>query len=511
MDKAAKISRYKKHLATFQREAARWQSERDTLRDVASDLDKRIISAEQKIEELEYSLDEAATKQARQKIQQQINDFRKLARGLTAEANRAERDWLKAEDKYLKAELLISTAKNNLEFIEHGTVMGMKVNPAKKRNYTHLNIIGEASRKVVDGVHGWKVGARFFPKGAGTAHLTGTKYLDLKSGMVYARRKANPKQKNVAGYIDEQGRFRPIRHGSDEYSNTRVKYSRKKAGESVSPKKRKPAKKAAKKAVKKAAGKSAKPVTKKRNIAGFRDDNGTFHPIRSGSGYDEGRVGHQTRSKKRRAAAAKASQTARMHAEKKRKSLVKSLASRSLAARTATGTRLKKRNKTTINIRARHVDLTRGTHNPKRSSAANAARQGREIFVGRASRKSFVADAPNGTPKEIYELGRLMLIVADGRKYDFSTANVKLCAAPGGRQLYVVGSGYRFTHPGDSGKITRIEYEAAKSHIGDGRKAVYFHRMGEENGRQPSLYIDKEGLAHFKGGDYYITSAGIHN
>ena len=61
------------------------------------------------------------------------------------------------------------------------------------------------------------------------------------------------------------------------------------------------------------------------------------------------------------------------------------------------------------------------------------------------------------------------------------------------------------------GTIKKIEYVAAKPHLGEPSKIIWFHRTGEEGGKQPSLFSDGKGGLLIKGGDYYITPEGIRD
>ena len=61
------------------------------------------------------------------------------------------------------------------------------------------------------------------------------------------------------------------------------------------------------------------------------------------------------------------------------------------------------------------------------------------------------------------------------------------------------------------GTIKKIEYIAAKPHLGEPNKIIWFHRAGEEGGAQPKLFSDGKGGLLIKGGDYYITPEGIRN
>jgi hypothetical protein len=69
-----------------------------------------------------------------------------------------------------------------------------------------------------------------------------------------------------------------------------------------------------------------------------------------------------------------------------------------------------------------------------------------------------------------------------------------------------------FSGPARSfGKVSKIEYESSKPHLGYKGPIIWFHRVGEENGVKPTLHADGKGGLIFKGGQYRLTKRGIEN
>jgi len=166
------------------------------------------------------------------------------------------------------------------------------------------------------------------------------------------------------------------------------------------------------------------------------------------------------------------------------------------------------------------AQITRGldqaTAAEKRLNPGKGSRKTREIyekFNGRPARKTTTTTAPNGTPKNVAKLGALRLIkTTDGRKWAFSGSGAPDLAADSRGRLHVVGGSYRANPAGEHvGEIEQIEYETKKPHLGQPKKIIYYHRLGEEGGKRPRLVIDREGLIKIHGGDYRIEADGIHD
>lgn len=148
----------------------------------------------------------------------------------------------------------------------------------------------------------------------------------------------------------------------------------------------------------------------------------------------------------------------------------------------------------------------------KRNSATASpkAKAMRKDFTGMESRKTTVLMAPKGTPKNLAKLGKLVLIKTErGTIKPPNKGTTWLCADARGK-LHVATSVPYDGPTGSFGQVTQVEYETAKPHLGYQKKTVFFHKLGEETGKKPTLSADSEGL-RFKGGAYKITRQGIVN
>ena len=149
-----------------------------------------------------------------------------------------------------------------------------------------------------------------------------------------------------------------------------------------------------------------------------------------------------------------------------------------------------------------------------KNGAATKTRQLREKFTGMSSKRSVQMFAPDGTPRNLAKLGRLVAIKTKRRRIVPSRRNpaevVWLCADEKGR-LHLCTTGARLVEgpPQNFGEVVEIEYQTPKPHLGHHRTTRFYHEMGEEGGQRPELVSDGKGGLKFKGGDYRITSDGI--
>lgn len=133
-----------------------------------------------------------------------------------------------------------------------------------------------------------------------------------------------------------------------------------------------------------------------------------------------------------------------------------------------------------------------------------------EKFHGRPSSRTDQLNMPNGTPAGIDKLGKLISISTAAGKI-VPRELTWLCADSNGKLHLATKADRLIDGPQQSfGRVSRVEYETSKSHLGGG-PTVYYHRFGEDDGHQPELYSDGKGGLKFRGGNYRITSAGIVN
>lgn len=431
-----------------------------------------------------------------------------------------------------------------------------KQNPTKstrrkyRNGYLDLVIMGHA-KKTPDG---WLLGGKKFAQGKGIVPASKRGYyLDKATGTVFSK-----KARNGSTLTGMKGDRRIKSPERSMYAGIAHQwYSRGDSTKEVTDKLRAKGLLTAEAKIIARSARSVKRYVKglEKNVAqGFFDGNGVFHPIRSSSDYDSGTAGEtgkkpvHTRSKKRKASLKKASQTARHKAEtRRRKSTTSRLASRSLSRSVSLKAGSRTRNPITA---AQGADIVRmkqyrpymivfGAFNPKteefhiyakpdRRMMNSLARKGWEIHEAKTSnpsvkeiRKTFAGTvgktqsvfAPIGTPKNVAKLGTLKLIDTESAKIT-PRGTVYLCADTKGK-LHIVGSKNAPIYDGPAqsfGKISLIEYDAAKPHLYPGQGTIRFwHKLGEESGNKPTLYGDGKGGLKIKGGSYKITREGIRD
>lgn len=166
----------------------------------------------------------------------------------------------------------------------------------------------------------------------------------------------------------------------------------------------------------------------------------------------------------------------------------------------------------TVIVKPRRVLVINGKKKAaKKRNGAKAspkAKQIRKDFTGMESKKTAVLLAPKGTPRNLAKLGKLILIKTErGTIKPPNKGTTWLCADTKGK-LHVATSVPYDGPAGNFGEVIQVEYETAKPSLGYKNKTIFFHKMGEEGGRRPTLSADKEGL-RFRGGSYKITRQGI--
>lgn len=147
--------------------------------------------------------------------------------------------------------------------------------------------------------------------------------------------------------------------------------------------------------------------------------------------------------------------------------------------------------------------------NPANSKAA----QNRKEFAGEY-RRDMPLRYPEGTPSGVFKLGKLLKIETERATVMPVDGSVWLVSDLRG-QLHIGTTnkhGVIYDGPEENfGKVMRIDYEDVKKHLGYNSPQGFYHFMGEEDGRRPTLYADGKGGLIFEGGNYRITPEGIVN
>jgi hypothetical protein len=278
---------------------------------------------------------------------------------------------------------------------------------------------------------------------------------------------------------------------------------------------------------------------RERNIAGYKDESGQFHPIRSGmeqspSGtrrkskrkYKPAKVGEKRAYSTRKSAKRRASSRRLQKTVASRKRTTKSLAGRSLARTTSTGKRLKhasksphprkmagKRGVSSSGRKPRVAESKKRMAATRKRKTNPSAGEIRKEFAGRHTKDSRLY-FPDGTPQGLAKLGKLVLIKTKSGIVQLSNnkGEVWLCADTNKRlHLGSTINAPLFDGARNFGEVREIEYQESKPHLGYTKKIIWFHHMGEEGGRRPELISNSKGELRFKGGDYRITTRGIEN
>ena len=165
--------------------------------------------------------------------------------------------------------------------------------------------------------------------------------------------------------------------------------------------------------------------------------------------------------------------------------------------------------------------------NPKRKTSASErkARKTYQMFAGRkptrvSTRK--VRTASVGPGKHYAKLGDLVKLVIRSGEISFDEGPRPIVATDAaGRRIFFIGGEQNLDQVPvvtasqaarvDLGEVYQLEYFARKK-FDHFVPVVYFHELGEENGKRPKLIYDrKHKLMRFEGGDYKIKAEGIVN
>lgn len=167
--------------------------------------------------------------------------------------------------------------------------------------------------------------------------------------------------------------------------------------------------------------------------------------------------------------------------------------------------------------------LIPGKKNPLHAS--RKARKTYAMFHGRAPRKTTLAKTKARIPgKDFAKIGDLVSLTVGNRKVSFEDDKVQpiVVTDAKAKKLFFLGGNQdlralkpaRRANPGglqDLGEVSQIEYYARKK-FDDFRPTIYFHNLGEENGKRPRLMFDPVARQmYLAGGDYKIENVGIVN
>jgi hypothetical protein len=136
----------------------------------------------------------------------------------------------------------------------------------------------------------------------------------------------------------------------------------------------------------------------------------------------------------------------------------------------------------------------------------------RKSFAGRLG-KGAELYFPDGTPQGLAKLGKLVSITTEEGTIKPVHGTAWLCSDTRGK-LHIGSTSNNPIFAGPSrnfGKVSKIEYEESKPHLGYKNPVIWFHKLGEETGEKPTLHADGKGGLKFKGGAYKIESRGIVN
>lgn len=434
---------------------------------------------------------------------------------------------------------------------EKGVVSMNPTRRIKVRNkYIDLVIKGQA-KKTPDG---WKVGKKTFAQGRGTVNVSSGYYLDRHTGIVYAKRERNPK-----GWLELVEKFGPGQRT----------LKRSKSVETLRKERAKLPEERQQKTwiedfqgnvvegYRGASGWRPNP-TRKRNAEKKDSD----HPIEVVKHYRAGPPGYLTPwQRAHHAGQSQLFETGIKPAKKRnprKKTKGKKNASRAITAsrkKKTVGTRtvskarnravrrsVAKTRKTATRANPTRKGMRKGYREAKRISkitkgryfsselgqrkaARHEKRQARKSKLNPSAesiRKEFAGSVsgsrdlffPQGTPSgKLAKLGKLVLIQTEQGTIKPVNGTAWLCADS--KERLHIGSTSNtplFDGPARSlGKVTKVEYESSKPHLGYRGPIIWFHHMGERGGTKPTLHADGKGGLKFKGGNYKLTTRGIEH
>lgn len=171
-----------------------------------------------------------------------------------------------------------------------------------------------------------------------------------------------------------------------------------------------------------------------------------------------------------------------------------------------------------FNVKQVNPQPTPKTH----AKGARKAAQLHESFQGRPHDRETVIKS--GVPasldnQTVTQLGYLREAVIGGRRYKNFPQNARL-VADARNKLHMIGFKFRrpeqIKNPDEVlllGELESVVYDTAKEHIGNGKRFLFCHSMGEEGGKRPQVYVTHDGgvIVDSRGSDYKIEARGIVN
>jgi len=177
----------------------------------------------------------------------------------------------------------------------------------------------------------------------------------------------------------------------------------------------------------------------------------------------------------------------------------------------------RKRNKTVI-VKPKRVLVLNGKKRAAKKKRLNPrsvtpkVKAMAEMFSGRRVNRVDVLNCSDGTPTNLAKLGKLVLIKTERGTIKPASGNTYLCADAKGKLHLATSAAKLYDGPRQNfGEVSQVEYETKKPHLGYKNPTIFFHKMGEEGGKRPTLIADGKGGLKFRGGSYKIKREGIVN
>lgn len=365
----------------------------------------------------------------------------------------------------------------------------MALNPVRRKirnKYVDLVIRGQAKKTP----KGWKVGKRTFEPGRGTVSVSSGYYLDKATGLVYAKRARNSDKKDSDHPIEVTRHWRA---GPPGYLTPwqRAHHAGQKDlfAHGIKPAKRRNPK---------------GPLPTPQNQAEFKMFYEEMHRLKH---LGASRTAAETALMKKIKSALARYDKGLARAKKNAARSVRTSRKKAGRARAASKTRNGSRRGSMAKARKKPASrVARGKRNP-------SARSIRKKFAGSVSgsRDLFF---PQGTPSgQLAKLGKLVLIQTEKGTIRPVNGTAWLCADT--KERLHIGSTTNaplYSGPARSfGKVTKVEYESSKPHLGYRGPIIWFHHMGERGGVKPTLHADGKGGLKFRGGRYKLTTRGIEH